>query len=220
MAVFHGAPVRIPRREDFNIDPSVSRIVKVILTGDTTLSADSDAFNVLWNDSADADTDLNIPLFLIQEGVMIEDVGFRNIQVHTESAAFILGDTASSAGWLDTVTFVATNTDGAETINWGSRYAPLGWDLSTAAQDSTGAPGGPAYLAYGSRIALGDSAISTVAVVGLDSDAEPKFDEYKIHVHQKGAVDVTGLTEIYLKYNMAAMQAPNAPSSNLGTTGD
>ena len=220
MAVFHGAPVRIPRREDFNIDPSVSRLVKVILTGDTTLSADSDAFNVLWNDSADADTDLNIPLFLLQSGVMIEDIGFRNIMVHTESAAFVLGDTVDSDGWLDTVTFVATNTDAAAVINWGSRFAPLGWDLSTAAQDSTGTPGGPAYLAYGERIAYGDSAYSTVAVVGLDSDAEPKFDEYAIHVHQKGAVDVTGLTEIYLKYNLAPMQAPLAPSSNLGTTGD
>ena len=218
MAVFHGAPVRIPRREDFNIDPSVSRIVKVILTGDTTLSADSDAFNVLWNDSADADTDLNIPLFLLQEGVIVEDIGTHNVMVHTESAAFILGDTADSNGWVSTVAFVATDTDAIGRIRWMKSDFLARTATDTAfAGDYTWEP---AYWQNGPRIVYGDSAISTVAVVGLDSDAEPKFDEYKIHVHQKGAVHVTGLTEIYLKYNLAAMQAPNAPSSILGTTGD
>ena len=82
MAVFHGAPVRIPRREDFNIDPNVTRYVKVIVTGDTTLAADSDAFNVLWNDSADADTDLDIPLFLLQSGVVVEDIGRINFSLN------------------------------------------------------------------------------------------------------------------------------------------
>jgi len=218
MAVFHGAPVRIPRREDFNIDPSVSRIVKVILTGDTTLVADSDAFNVLWNDSADADTDLNIPLFLLKEGVMIENIGFQNAMVHTESAAFILGDTADSDGWLDTVTFVATATDVLGVVKWGSQAfsARTGTDTAGAGDYTWN----PAYFQTGPRIVYADSAYSTVAVVGLDSGSEPTHDEYVIHVHQKGAVDVTGLTEIYLKYNMAGMMAPNAPSSNLGTTGD
>ena len=99
MAVFHNAPVRIPMQDDFDLPIGVSRTVKVIISADTNLVADSNAYNVMLNDSADADTDLNIPLFLLRSGVMVEDVGVECFQVFTEAASFVLGDTSDSDGW-------------------------------------------------------------------------------------------------------------------------
>ena len=209
-----------------------SFIAKIIVSADTTLVTGTDdefVFNLLLNDSADADTDIDIPCFILPSGTMVEDIGIENFQVWTESATLILGDTVDSDGWLDSVSFVATDTDPIGVIQWMSEVAPLAWDQSTAFQDDTTALAGPAYFSRGGvaagksgsrrAVVYSDSAFSTTAVVGLDSDDEPRPHEYAINLHQKEAVAATGGMAIYLKYNFAPLQM-REPSSNLGDTGD
>src|SRR3990167_6254289 len=78
-----------------------SLFAKIVVSADTTLVVDTNdefVYNLLVNDSADADTDLNIPAFLLPSGTMVEDVGIHNFMVHTEAAAYILGDTVDSDG--------------------------------------------------------------------------------------------------------------------------
>ena len=228
MAIARGNfPFRVPYPANTGL-LGQSFIAKVIISADTTLVSGTDdefVFNLLLNDSADADTDLDIPCFLLPSGTMIEDIGIENFQVWTESATLILGDSVDSDGWVDSVHFVATDTDGLGVIKWMKEASLGGWDLSTAFLDDTTAGAGPAYFRIGSiatggkQIVYSDSAYSTVAVVGLDSGDEPRPHEYAIHIHQKEAVAVTGGMSIYLKYNFAPLQI-REPSSNLGDTGD
>ena len=197
-----------------------SLFAKVIISADTLLVTDSNdefSYNLLLNDSADADTDLNIPCFLLPSGSMIEDFGIENFMVHTESAAYIFGDTVDSNGWADTVSFIATATDANGVINWSFDGVAFRSFMTTGSDDpallSTAIT--PAYFARGPRIVYSATDYSTVAVVGLDSDDEPHLNEYCIHLHQKGAVDVTGGLAVYVKYNLSPLQI-REPSSDLG----
>lgn len=234
MAIFHNCPVHLPLPGDFDIPLGVSRIAKVIVTGDTTLVADSNAYNLLLNDSADADTALDIPLFIMPSGTMVEDIGWETSQVWTESASFILGDTGTSDGWLDTVSFVATDTGTLGEIRWGSVVQSDVKVESTAHLDDTstrplffqgsGSTGVTVVGAGASkgRVVYADSAYTEPTVVGLTAGAIGAFPqnfEYAIHIHQKGAVGVTGMTALYIRYNFAPMTIIE-PSSNIGTTGD
>ena len=94
---------------------------KVIGSADTTLVTDTNdefRYNLLLNDSADADTDINIPCFILPVGTIVEDIGIENFQVWTESVGIILGDTANSDGWVDTIAFISTTTDALGQIRW------------------------------------------------------------------------------------------------------
>jgi hypothetical protein len=222
MAIRRG---NFPHRSPFPSAPTFgayggSRFAKIIVAADTLLVGDSDdefVYNLLLNDSADADTDLNIPCFIFPNGTMIEDIGVENFMVHTESAAYILGDTLSSAGWVSTLAFVATNTDAIGAINWmaaglsARMFATTGSDDPALLSTLTV----PAYVGFGPRAVYGSTEYSTVAVVGLASDDEPELHEYAIHIHQKGAVDVLGALAIYVKYNFSPLQI-REPSTNLG----
>jgi len=230
MAIKQGNfPYRTPARlRNSPMAYGTSLFGKIVISADTTLVVDTndgDFYNLLLNDSADADTDLDIPVFLFPSGTMIEDIGIENFQVWTEAATLILGDTADSDGWVDSVSFVATDTDAIGVIKWMKDASLGGWDLSTAFMDDTTAGAGPAYFRIGSiatggkQVVYSDSAYSTTAVVGLDSDDEPRPLEYAIHVHQKEAVAITGGLAVYVKYNFAPLQI-REPSSNLGDTGD
>jgi hypothetical protein len=197
-----------------------SRFAKVIVAADTLLVTDSNdefVYNLLVNDSADADTDLNIPCFIMPNGTMVEDIGIENIMVHTESAAYILGDTVSSAGWISTLAFIATDTNAIGAINWMAAGLSARMFATTASDDPAllSTLTVPANVGFGPRVMYGSTEYSTVAVVGLDSDDEPELHEYAIHIHQKGAVDVLGLMAIYLKYNFSPLQI-REPSTNLG----
>jgi len=198
---------------------------KIIVSADTTLVVDTDdefKYNLLVNDSADADTDLDIPCFILPSGTIIEDIGIHRFQATTAAAHFILGDTADSDGWMDTVQFAtASGTDAIGIINWAAgglsarMFATTGSDDPALASTLTI----PARVGFGPREWYSDSAYSTTLVVGLDSDDEPRPHEYAIHIHQKEAVAVTGGMSVYIKYNLAGLQI-REPSSNLGDTGD
>ena len=196
---------------------------KIIVAADTLLVTDTDdefKYNLLLNDSADADTALDIPCFILPNGTMIEDIGVENFQVHTESATYILGDTVDSDGWVDSVFFVATDTAAIGVIRWAHGSISNRFFLSVSTADGsdvalTSTTITPAYIAQGPRVVYGSTAYSTVAVVGLDSDDEPHLNEYAIHIHQKEAVDVLGAMSIYLKYNFSPLQI-REPSSELG----
>ena len=204
-----------------------SLFAKIIVSADTTLVVDTNdefVYNLLLNDSADADTALNIPCFILPSGTMVEDIGVENFMVHTELASYILGDTADSDGYVDTVYFVATNTDAIGRVRWVAGNYITRYFLSVSTADGAdvallSTTISPPYISNGGRIVYSDSAYSTVAVVGLDSDDEPRPNEYCIHLHQKGAVDITGGMAIYLKYNFSPLQI-REPSSDLGDTGD
>src|SRR3990167_456563 len=221
MAIKQGnLPFRVPYPANTGMIGQ-SFIAKVIISADTTLVVDTDDeffYNLLLNDSADADTDLDIPCFLLPSGTMIEDIGFHRFQANTAAAHLILGDTADSDGWIDTVIWAtASGTDAIGIIQWGSQFENEQVHQSSALVDDT--TFSPAYLEFGPRVVYSDSAYSTATVVGLDSDDEPRPHEYAIHVRQKEAVNVTGGVAIYLKYNFSPLQL-REPSSNLGDTGD
>ena len=200
-----------------------SLFAKIIVSADTTLVVDSNdefSYNLLLNDSADADTALDIPCFLLPSGAMVEDVGIENFMVHTESASYILGDTVDSDGWVSTTFFVATDTAAIGVIRWAHGSISNRFFLSVSTGDGsdvalTSTTITPAYIAQGPRVMYSATDYSTVAVVGLDSDDEPHLNEYCIHLHQKGAVDVTGGLAIYVKYNLSPLQI-REPSSDLG----
>jgi len=213
----HGYPVIIPSPGESGVGyPSLSRIAKCVITADTTLSTDS--YDILLNDSADADTDADIPCFVFPSGTIIEDIGFEIFMVFTESAAFKFGDTSDSDGWASTVTLVATDTDAAGRIRWMSQYTPNTYAVGVG---STVAPETcpafiPAYLEWGPRAMYGASDATGSTVTGLDSDT---FDllrsQHHINFYQDGAVAVTGAMSVFLKYNFANLYKM-APSTNLG----
>lgn len=228
MAIIQGNfPYRIPDYVRNHGDLYGSLFAKIIVSADTTLVVDTNDFkfyNLLLNDSADADTALNIPCFILPSGTMIEDVGVENFAVHTELASYILGDTADSDRWVDTAFFVATDTAAAGVIRWAAGTVPFRMFLSVSTADGsdvalTSTTITPAGIAQGPRVVYSDSAYSTVAVVGLDSDDEPRPHEAAIHIHQKGAVDIVGGMSIYLKYNFSALQIREL-SSETRSTGD
>ena len=226
MAIFVNAPVIVGRGSNTGgpAFPSVSQIVKVVVSADTTLVADCDAYSIIINDSADADTDLAIPIFICPSGTIIEDVGVENFQVWTESANLQIGDTADDDGWIDTVVLVATDTSGLGVIRWAWESVPFRMFLSVSTADGsdvalTSTTITPAYIAQGPRAVYADTAYSTVAI-GLGSDDEPRLGlDYQMAIVNAGAVAVTGGLAIYIKYNLAGLQI-REPSSNLGTTGD
>jgi hypothetical protein len=204
-----------------------SLFAKVVISADTTLVVDTNdefVYNLLVNDSADADTDLLIPCFILPSGAMVEDVGVENFMVHTELANYQLGDSVDDDGWMDTVVFIATDTNAIGEIEWMHASISARYFLSVSTADASdvallSTTVLPAYLSDGPRIVYSNSDYSTVAIVGLDSDDEPRPHEYSMGLTQSGAVDVTGGMAIYLKYNLSGLQI-REPSSNLGDTGD
>lgn len=193
---------------------NMSRIAKIVISGDTTLS--SGEYDILL-DAGDSDRD--IPFFVFPGGTMIEDIGFHNFMVWTESVGFRVGDSADSDGFASTVTLVATDTDAAGVIRWMSKYMLTGYLLdSTGNMDATGADV-PAYVAWGPRIFFNDTAdTGDSGVTNLDTDVfELGFDRHHINIYADGAVIATGGLEVYVKYNFSAFHKM-APSSNLGIT--
>jgi hypothetical protein len=137
---------------------------------------------------------------------------------------YTLGDSVDVDGWVDTIVFVATDTNALGEIEWMHASISARYFLSVSTADAAdvallSTTVLPAYLSDGPRIVYGDSAFSTVAVVGLDSDDEPRPHEYSMGLTQTGAVDITGGFALYLKYNFSPLHI-REPSSDLGDTGD
>ena len=218
MAIFVNAPFIVGRTINTGLGlPSVSQMVKLIYSADTTLVADCDAYNILVNDSADADTDLPIPIFICPSGTIIEDVGVEVFQVFTESANLQIGDTADDDGWMDTVTLIATDTQAVGVIQWARDAQPRLHSIDSAQVDDTTYDN--LYFVEGPRAVYADSGYSTVAIV-LGSDDEPRLGlDYAMSIVNAGAVAITGGLSIYIKYNLAGLQI-REPDSDLGTTGD
>ena len=151
----------------------------------------------------------------------MEDIGGHNFQVWTESAAWTLGSTAAPAELLDSVSYVATDTQALGVIRWAVGGSLMRTIQTTGSDDPAALSTtlAPAFFNQGPAVVYGDSAYSTVAVVGLDSDDEPRPHEYMAALIQNGAVAITGGLSLYLKYNFADFQI-REPSSNLGDTGD
>ena len=229
MAIIQGNfPYRVPNHVRNHGDLYGSVFGKIIVSADTTLVVDTNDFkfyNLLLNDSADADTALDIPCFILPSGTMIEDVGIENWAVHTESASYVLGDSVDSDGWVSTIAFVATDTDALGRIRWIGQNYITRYFLSVSTADGSdvallSTTIAPPYLRDGGRIVYSDSAYSVATVVGLDSDDFPRGNEYAINIHQKGAVDVLGGLSIYVKYNFAPLQIREVSTTVGLSTGD
>lgn len=185
---------------------------KIIVSADTTLVVDTNDekfYNLLLNDSADADTDLNIPCFIVPGGTMIEDIGIEVYAPFTDAASFILGDSLGSDRWVDTVAFgtalwAGSDTNAVGLVRWMSQWENQQVHQSSALVDDT--TFSPAAFEYGPRVVTASVAYSTATVVGLDSDDEPRPDEFGMHIHQKEAVAIVGSMSIYFKYNFSGLQ--------------